>query len=141
MGALKTGLALSVNQPWAWLTVNGHKDVENRKWRTQVRGIVAIHAGMKFDLDGYTWVARTFPKIKMPEPHVFECGGIVGVATLLDCTDVLDSPWFFGPWGFQWADAKPIEFMRCRGHLGFFRPDLTRALERAARKPPMWTKR
>jgi hypothetical protein len=26
--------ALSLMQPWAWLMVNGHKDIENRNWAT-----------------------------------------------------------------------------------------------------------
>ena len=29
--------AISIRQPWAWLVVNGHKDVENRTWRTKHR--------------------------------------------------------------------------------------------------------
>jgi len=30
--------ALSILQPWAWLVVNGHKDIENRTWGTGFRG-------------------------------------------------------------------------------------------------------
>ena len=36
--------ALSIRQPWAWLIVNGHKDIENRSWPTRFRGPVLIHA-------------------------------------------------------------------------------------------------
>ena len=36
--------ALSIQQPWAWLIVNDHKDIENRDWRTHYRGPVLIHA-------------------------------------------------------------------------------------------------
>jgi hypothetical protein len=52
--------ALSVRQPWAWLIVNGLKDIENRPRRTLHRGPLLIHAGL--NLDGYTentaWVKR-----------------------------------------------------------------------------------
>jgi ASCH domain len=27
-----------IRQPWAWLIVNGIKDIENRSWRTRYRG-------------------------------------------------------------------------------------------------------
>ena len=36
--------ALSIRQPWAWLIVNGHKDIENRQWRTHFRGKIYVHA-------------------------------------------------------------------------------------------------
>ncbi|WP_229215634.1 ASCH domain-containing protein [Duganella sp. CY15W] len=36
--------ALSIRQPWAWLIVNGYKDIENRSWSTNVRGKVLVHA-------------------------------------------------------------------------------------------------
>ena len=36
--------ALSIRQPWAWLIVNSHEDVENRTWRTRERGPVLVHA-------------------------------------------------------------------------------------------------
>jgi hypothetical protein len=31
--------ALSIKQPWAWLIVNGHKDIENRDWRSDNPGL------------------------------------------------------------------------------------------------------
>ena len=39
--------ALSIRQPWAWLIVNGYKDIENRTWSTDFRGRVYVHAGRK----------------------------------------------------------------------------------------------
>src|SRR5271165_5444563 len=44
--------ALSVRQPWAWLIVNGVKDIENRSFRTDHHGPLLIHAALS--LDGYT---------------------------------------------------------------------------------------
>lgn len=40
--------ALSVRQPYAWLIVNGIKDIENRTWRTGYRGPVLIHASKNY---------------------------------------------------------------------------------------------
>ena len=46
--------ALSIRQPWAWLIVNGFKDVENRNWRTHWRGRLLIHASKGMTLAGTT---------------------------------------------------------------------------------------
>jgi hypothetical protein len=40
--------ALSLLQPWATLIVIGAKKVETRTWRTEHRGLIAIHASQKF---------------------------------------------------------------------------------------------
>jgi hypothetical protein len=130
--------ALSVMQPWAWLLAHGHKPVENRVWGTKVRGPLLIHAGQKFDRDGYDWMraylydlARREPDripFLLPLPSTFERGGIVGVARLVDCVTAHPSPFFFGPYGFVLEEAAPLPFRACRGMLGFFRPTLTAPL-------------
>ena len=43
--------AISVKQPWASLIISGIKDIENRKWKTNYRGRVLIHASNSTDLD------------------------------------------------------------------------------------------
>ncbi|GAB0156204.1 hypothetical protein CHRYSEOSP005_14680 [Chryseobacterium sp. Alg-005] len=35
---------LSIKQPWASLIAHGIKDIENRKWKTNFRGRIYIHA-------------------------------------------------------------------------------------------------
>lgn len=111
-------LALSVQQPWAWLIVNGHKDIENRDWPTRVRGTIAIHAGKKIDTAAIAWVRREFPAI--PLPTTFETGGIVGYATLEDCVTESESDWFMGDYGFVLRDQRPCGLIPLRGQLGFF---------------------
>lgn len=124
MSSERTGRALSIQQPWAWLIVQGYKNVENRDWSTNVRGTIGIHAGKTFDRAGYDWVRREFPHIRMPEPSDFELGGIVGRARIVDCVQDMESPWFFGRYGFVLQGAEPLPFMPCRGKLGFFRPEI-----------------
>lgn len=119
-----TTLALSIMQPWAWLIVNGHKDVENRSWPTRFRGRVLIHAGKRFDpdyLDEGATVLWDWPDIQRPDG--FDTGGIVGVAEIVGCVTESTSPWFFGPHGFLIRNARPLPFRLCRGQLGFFTPD------------------
>jgi hypothetical protein len=117
-------IALSIRQPWAWLIVNGHKPVENRTWRTSYRGPLLIHASKGMtrrefaECRSITW-AMSLP-IDLPSFEELERGGIVGQAVLIDCVNQHDSPFFFGPFGFVLADAKPLPFRPCKGQLGFF---------------------
>jgi hypothetical protein len=102
------------------LIVNGYKDVENRTWRPSYIGWLAIHAGKRFDQEGYRWVRTNFPEIPMPEPSQFKLGGIVGVATLTGWSTAPDSPWFFGPVGLMMHYARPVDLIPCCGKLGIF---------------------
>ncbi len=115
--------ALSILQPWAWLIVNGHKDIENRTWRMDYRGPLVIHAGKKLSqdqLDDYMHVQHNFPHIKMPPIRDMRGGGIVGTVIVRDCVTVSDSPWFNGPYGFVLSDQKPARFFAINGRLGLF---------------------
>lgn len=117
---------LSIRQPWAWLIVNGHKDVENRTWSTKYRGEVLIHAGKGMTeeeyLDVETFLIFEKPEInlELPPPVDLQRGGIVGVAELVDCVTESESRWFFGPYGFVMRNARPLPFSPMRGALGFF---------------------
>lgn len=114
--------ALSILQPWPWAILHAGKTVENRSWRTGYRGRFLLHAGKGFDHDGLAFLRRMMPDAPA-DPRAYQRGGIVGMATLTDCVRHLDSPWFFGPWGFLLSDVRAIPFQPCRGALGFFNPD------------------
>lgn len=122
--------ALSIKQPWAWLIVNGYKDIENRDWQERnpglkFRGPFLIHTGKTFDYDGWLWVANNFPDISFfPACDAFKKGGIVGKARIVDVVDHHESPWFFGPKGLVIEGAQPMPFVPCRGQLGFFNVDM-----------------
>ena len=127
--------ALSVRQPWAWLIVNGHKDIENRTWATAFRGRVYVHAGVTLDygalegdpayrvLDG--WIrSRLHPSDGAQWTMDFSTawlGAIVGEVDIVDCVTRSASPWFEGPYGYILANpvayAAPVPY---RGRLGFF---------------------
>lgn len=110
--------ALSIQQPWAWLIVNGHKDIENRDWPTKGRGRFLVHAGKKLDRESLEYLKEEYPDIRWPES--FDLGGIVGMAKIVDCVTESDSEWFFGKFGFVICDAKPLPFRPYKGQLGFF---------------------
>ena len=129
--------ALSIMQPWAWLIVNGHKDIENRAWKPtnpglRFRGRVLIHAGKRMDpdlRDPDDWAWRDVSR-----PDQFDLGGIVGAATITDCVTESQSRWFHGRYGFVMRDARPIPFVPCLGALGFFAvpPDVSARLRALA---------
>lgn len=113
--------ALSILQPWAWLIINGHKDVENRSWPTRFRGRFLVHAGKKWGREQEEDLARVraqLPKLIIPDR--FDVGGIVGTATVIDCVSRSPSPWFFGPWGFVLEKPATCPFIPYRGQLGWF---------------------
>jgi hypothetical protein len=114
--------ALSIMQPWAWLIVNGHKDIENRTWWTNYRGPVLIHAGKKADAH---FMPPHWEWSHITPPEAFDFGGIIGRAEIIDCTRDSLSPWFHGPFGFVLDNMEPLPFQPCRGALGFFVPDFT----------------
>lgn len=138
--------ALSIKQPWAWLIVNGFKDIENRDWATTIRGPVLIHAGKQPDDIATQYVGKGREKEfhpladpmqkflaqrglgdllhKMYHAHypenTFEFGGIVGIVTIAGCVGRSSSPWFVGEYGFVLKDARPLPFVPLRGQLGLF---------------------
>lgn len=110
--------ALSVQQPWAWCIVHGHKPVENRTWPTSMRGQIAIHASKTLDVPAIGWIRSNFPEI--PLPDFYDVGALIGTVELVDCVSHDRSRWFMGPYGFLLAKPHVIEPVQCRGRLGFF---------------------
>ena len=83
--------ALSIRQPWAWLIVNGYKDIENRDWPTVFRGRMLIHAGLTMSRSYYDeTVAYLYDEgildrdIEIPPFEALERGGLVGWADVVD---------------------------------------------------------
>lgn len=130
-----TVMCLSVRQPWSWLLVNGHKDVENREWSTNYRGPLLIHAGARVDEDWFypkrhpesgmlygTMADRYTMRDIMPvHQSLYTTGAIVGVADLVDVVTESDSRWFCGTYGFVLENARAFETtIPWRGALKLF---------------------
>jgi hypothetical protein len=117
-------IALSIRQPWAWLIVNGHKDVENRTWTHSYKGPLLVHAGKAMTRAQYRACAEVVeevaPSVTLPAFDALERGGIVGQARVLGWCHESASPWFFGPYAFMLADARPLPFHSYNGALGYF---------------------
>lgn len=122
--------ALSIRQPWAISILQGGKDIENRSWDTKFRGKFLIHAAGKFTAEEVSaWRifcdAQEIPMGWAKDLTIqgLKVRGIVGEADLVDVVTESTSPWFCGPYGFVLRNVKPLPFVRCRGALGFFKPD------------------
>src|SRR5438552_6363470 len=125
--------ALTVRQPWAWAIVHAGKDIENRSWKSQFRGQIAIHASAKIATD-----VQLPKRSRKPYPHELICGAIIGVVDILGVVDDSRSKWFEGPYGFVLANPRPLSKpIFCKGRLSLWDlpPDVSREVEkRLARK-------
>ena len=117
--ALKKLKAISIRQLWAWLIVNGYKDIENRTWATNYRGAILIHAGLtKPDKERLADFEDAF------DSPTLSYGGIIGVVDIVDCVQEHRSKWFHGPFGWVLANPRPLPFRPCPGRLMLFHPDI-----------------
>ena len=121
---------LSIRQPHAHAIIHGieqpdgsrlFKPVENRVWRANIRGRVAIHAS-RYDPKELRealefWQDRGIAK-RLPFGMVY--GAVIGTVEIYDCVMKHDSPFFVGPYGFLLRDPVAIAPVTAMGHLGFW---------------------
>ena len=134
---------LSIRQPWASLIIKGFKDVENRSWRTSIRGEIAVHASASKTEDNWDdaiitasmiqtitfseaekWLIETIGEFdKLPR------GAILGTVEIADCKRERMSPWHFDEnWGFYLQNPKELKKpIPAKGKLGFWDFDLSLA--------------
>ncbi|WP_199031331.1 ASCH domain-containing protein [Ralstonia sp. ASV6] len=138
--------ALSIRQPWAWLIVRpdltgqqrldalAHgaiKDIENRTWYTAHRGPTLIHAAKGMtrreyeDVEDFLHLSSSehLRSVKLPEFAQLQRGGLVGIASIVDCVPARQrtSAWHMdGCYGFVIHDASPIPFVPLNGRLMLF---------------------
>ena len=123
---------LSVRQPWAYLIVEGYKDIENRKWRTSYRGPLLIHSSQAVDPNDFPKQRAWLNMCGVVIPEDLPRGAIVGLVNLIDVWDTHSygdgstnefkvdvSPFFEGPYGFKMIGSVPFyEPIPYRGQLG-----------------------
>lgn len=119
--------ALSIRQPWAWLIVHGHKDIDNRDWSTSFRGQLLVHAGLTMTRAYYDQVteelgnASMLPAGGLPSYEDLPRGGLVGWTRITDCVEHSNSKWKQeGRFGFVLSDSRPMAFLPRKGRLQFF---------------------
>ena len=127
-------------QPFAFSIVAGIKPHETRSRRTNIRGRVAVHAGMK-EMDGalksFTKADRERIIAMLHQPpfidNVLYRGGIVGTVEIVDCVpveEVMDTLTEqerllgdYSPGRFAWVLKNPVMFdnpIPARGQQGWW---------------------
>lgn len=95
--------AITVRQPWAWAILYAGKNIENRSWRTHIRGPIAIHAAKRLTRSEYEAAIESLPRRWRKEVPAFEemtRSAIIGLVDLVDCVTESKSRWFGGEYGF-----------------------------------------
>jgi hypothetical protein len=127
-----TEYALSLRQPWATLLVHGLKSIEVRRWPTNRRGRILIHAARIPDERPEGW--RRLPDHLRESAEYL--GGIMGAANITDCqvyrsladfllddAKHLNEPGWFEPaglYGFTFANPEVLPFRKYPGWMRFF---------------------
>lgn len=116
--------ALTLRPVWAWAVIYAGKDIENRTWRTQLRGTIAIHASKGLTKAEYEACVEGVPRRWQKEIPAFEAmtrGAVIGIADLVDCVTESKSRWYNGEdYGFVLRNARAIKPIECTGALGFW---------------------
>ena len=81
---------LTLTQPWATLIALGAKKIETRSWKTNYRGLVAIHAGKGFtqrEREAISWgpTSSALAECSITRCGVLPLGQIVAIARLHSC--------------------------------------------------------
>ncbi|NUU26028.1 MAG: ASCH domain-containing protein [Streptomycetaceae bacterium] len=148
--ATATYRGLTIQQPWAFAIAEGFKTVENRSRRTNYRGTLLIHAGLRIDhavpivrysrdaairfdqLGGRSnyWDAREHipSRIVPAPPTALALSSVVATAQLVGCHEATDgccAPWGFpDQWHWELADVQPLKRAVAKtGALGLWKPD------------------
>lgn len=118
--------AISIRQPWAWAILNAKKDIENRTWRTKIRGTVAVHASQTMRRREYEEALRKIktlsPRVKVPSYESMPRGAIVGLVDIVGCEPKTKSKWHArGHYGFLLANPRALRRpVPCKGSLSFW---------------------
>lgn len=117
---------LSIRQPYAWLIMQGIKDIENRDWKTDYRGPMLIHVSKTYTRKEHNRLAEQIAKdlhVILPsfEDLCAQQGLVIGRVNLIDCVTGHTSPWYI-PESFAFVLADPMKLtpVPWRGQLGFF---------------------
>ena len=118
--------ALSIRPPWAWAILHAGKDIENRTWKTSMRGTIAVHSSQTMSRTYYERaveeIKKTAPRAKVPPYDEMVRGAIVGLVDITDCKDQTESKWHISDnYGFVLANPRVLrEPIPCNGRLNFW---------------------
>lgn len=105
--------AITIKQPWASLIMAGLKDVENRTWKTNFRGTVAVHAGSGIAKDAMAEHGHLVSQ--------YPAGAIIGTVDIVGCVTDSASEWAMeGHYHWILANPRPCAPVPASGSLSFW---------------------
>lgn len=128
--------ALSLYPIWAWLVVNGYKDVENRKWATLWRGRTLIHANGSMTMrdyeEAFKFACSIDSELAKKIPSFADCqklaGNIIGSVKIVEMLPKPTAEYFSSAWHFEGFYGLKLSAPRAyaspvaqRGNVGFFK--------------------
>ncbi len=126
--------ALTIKQPWVHAILHEGKDIENRSWKRNFRGWLAIHAA------GQPSRWAEFPRgHRLPDLRSLDYSAICAAARVVDIVSKSRSKWFWHPddgsinYGWVLADVTPLKTpIPCKGALGLWDvpPKIVREIQR-----------
>jgi hypothetical protein len=133
---METLPALSFWQPYAWLIVNGHAEVDSRTWAPVEKRLgtrIAIHASKKkltrASYEEFLGMIRNLKIKDYPKsPDDFDYGAVVGTVKLVGVTKTSKSYWA-APGYFHWLLENPrkLKPLPMKGQRGWFQVKLPSA--------------
>lgn len=126
--------ALSLKQPWAWLVVSGHKDIENRSWKTTYRGSLLIQASSSSPAVTHEYIYEHY-EVRVPDE--LKLGGIIGLVDVVDCVKRHPSKWkFSGRLGLDSRESPAAPVPAVQGLCRVVQAKAVASLEAASCAPP-----
>lgn len=121
--------ALSLKQPYAWALFNG-KDVENRTWRTNHRGLLLVHASGSVNRRYWLEACEVCRQhgLVVPGQSSLAYGALIGAVDVVDCRwGEEDDEWGFAQ-HWHWKIENPRLFRESipmKGGLSFMKTELS----------------
>ena len=123
---------LTLKEPFATLISNKIKTIETRSWRTNYRGELYIHAGIK--KPKYDYKSEDFKKIA--DKYEYNPGYVLCKCNLIDCIEMTDEyikhikendyinyicgEYKVGRFAWILSDIVPVEPFEVKGRLGIW---------------------
>lgn len=113
--------ALSIKQPWAFAILRKGKDIENRTWKTDIRGEFYVHAAKSIDKNAPQELLQQWFDAAQAGDVAASLGGVLGTVEITGCYTQYDSRWWQGPFGYLLKDPVTFtKFYPYKGQLRFF---------------------
>lgn len=117
--------AITIDPAWAWAIAHSTKRAENRTWKINYRGLIAIHAGVNRSREKRARESMARLGVQVPDELVR--GHVVAVAELVECLPLEEyrerygrDGWACGPYVWRLENVRRIEPIRMRGSQGLF---------------------